>query len=193
MYIYLSIYSIHFPDIEFCNKYDFEKTTASSTKYYIVAGQRNPNGVTFAGGEVCRIECIVNPVTWIANNFRTGEITSIPLTATVIDGGFLNNNNHLDYTANNSTSFDLPITPCDSTYAAFASSDSTACVGTTIQFTNESTTTPDYIWLHNADTIATTTDFSFTFNEIGLDTITLIASNDTCSHVYQEIIDQKCV
>ncbi|MGB1206166.1 MAG: T9SS type A sorting domain-containing protein [Chitinophagales bacterium] len=173
------------------NKYDFKKIiNPNMTRHYIVAGQRNPAGVTFAGDEVCRIECIVNPVAWTVGNLRTiEEPTSVPITATIVDGGYIYNSNILNYTTNNSITFDLPVVPCDSTYTAFASSDTLVLEGTTVHFTNESTTAPNYIWLHNADTIATTTDFSFTFNKLGTDTITLIASNDSCSHVYQEIIE----
>ena len=66
------------------------------------------------------------------------------------------------------------------TAASFTSSETTVCVGTTVNFTNTSTNALSYQWKENGVLFSSSTDASRTFNTSGTFIIRLVAINGSC-------------
>lgn len=77
---------------------------------------------------------------------------------------------------------------------AFSASDTTFTIGTHIQFTNTTTGATSFEWYRNGVLFSTDQDPEYTFNQQGLFTIRLVASNgdDRCRKEWSLLLDVRC-
>lgn len=77
---------------------------------------------------------------------------------------------------------------CKEPSASFFSTDTSFCEDTHIWFINTSSDAVSYQWLLNNSPLTIAENFDMTFSNPGIDTITLIVNNGTCSDTVSEIL-----
>ena len=75
----------------------------------------------------------------------------------------------------------------------FTTPSYTVNIGSTVTFTNASTSATSYVWLNNGTMFSTNTNTLYTYNTLGTYTVSLIASNATCTDTCVKKITVACM
>ncbi|MBL7784289.1 MAG: M4 family metallopeptidase [Chitinophagales bacterium] len=124
---------------------------------------------------------------FIANQANTGSYTwTVPNSPTTLARVRVENSSNSTVADNSNANF--TIQGCNVIASFSSDSGTTVCVPSTINFTNTSTGATAYNWSLNGTAQSTATNFSYLFNNAGIYTIQLTASNGNCSDTYTQTI-----
>jgi gliding motility-associated-like protein len=164
----------------------------------------------------CLDPCTSPPSVSITNDFSTpvAQGAAINLTANgvnadtytwYVDGTLIGTGNPLSYVFNTEGSYNLSVQVGNSdpncqadaqalvlvrcpTLASFSPTSYTTTPGSVIFFTNASTNATSYEWFVDGNSEATSTGFFYQFDNLGTYTVSLEASNGTCSDDFSVVI-----
>jgi hypothetical protein len=82
----------------------------------------------------------------------------------------------------------LTVINCCGAIPSFTSSETTVCVGETINFTNTSSGSTSQFWKENGSVVSTSVDHSLVASSSGTLTVELVVTEGTCSDSIQQVI-----
>ncbi len=127
-----------------------------------------------------------NTWTFIANTPNTGSYTwAVPNISTTLAQIQVRDQYNSAITDQSNNNFSIQ--GCD-IQAGFIADTTTACAGTTLNFTNTTTGASSYVWQINGTTQSTDTNFSYLFATAGTHTLSLLATQNNCTDSYSQTI-----